>query len=540
MKLFNSKRLSGSLVAFFSSFIWWMSGCTHPPGTYYSNTPVKSGPCNSDTVYFQNDILPLLNSTCAVTGCHDASTGRGGVVLTDYGSIMRTGGINVKSPSYSRIYRAISGSGEEHMPPKNYPAWSSAQIADLLTWISQGAKNNICTQMNCDTTSVTFSGSVQPILQKYCLGCHSGSNPSGGINLSTMSSLMVVVDNGALMASIRQDPGYYPMPLGGAKLSSCEISTIGIWVRDTTGGGGSGQPTACDTTNVTYKGSVIPILQQNCYGCHSGTASSGAGIDLSNYSTLATYAGNGSLMASIRHDPGISAMPKGMPKLSNCDIATIGIWVRDTTFSNTGGGGSGSGGSTSTCDPDTVYFQNTILPLLVSNCSVTGCHDVATHKEGVQLTDYASIINTGGIVPGNPGSSKLYRAITTSGEDKMPPANRTPLTAAQISAIQTWILQGALNNSCDAGCDTTNVTFSQSIFPIVQNFCLGCHNAPSPGGGVYLRNYADIKTVVDNGKLWGSINHDPGFFAMPLGGNKLSNCDLATFKIWINNGAPNN
>ncbi|MBE0650942.1 MAG: hypothetical protein IH595_08865 [Bacteroidales bacterium] len=537
MKIMNGKGIPG-IIAFFSGFVWWMSSCTHAPGIYYNNTAVNSGACSSDTVYFQNDVLPLLNSTCAVSGCHDASTGKEGIVLTDYGSVMRTGGIDVKNPSSSRIYRAITSTGEGHMPPRNYSSWTSAQAADLLTWISQGAKNNACTQMNCDTSSVSFSGSVQPILQKYCIGCHSGSNPSGGINMTNMTSLMVVVNNGSLMGSIRQDAGYNPMPLGGAKLSSCEIATIGIWVNDTTGGN-SGSTSGCDTTTVTFKGSVTPILQQYCYNCHSGTASSGGGIDLSNYSTLATFAGNGSLMASIRHDPGVVAMPKGLPKLSSCDIATIGIWVRDTTFTNTGGGG-GTGGSTSTCNPDTVYFQNTILPMLVSNCAVSGCHDVTTHKEGVQLTDYASIINTGGISPGNPSGSKLYRVITASGEDQMPPSSRTPLTIDQINAIKTWILQGALNNSCNAGCDTTNVTFSQSVFPIIQTYCLGCHNAPSPGGGIYLRNYADIITVVNNGKLWGAINQDPGFIAMPLGGNKLSSCDLATFKIWINNGAPNN
>jgi len=442
MNCLNRKGIPG-IVTLFSGLIWWMSGCTHAPGIYYNNTSSNSGACSADTVYFQNDILPLLNSTCAVSSCHDATTGREGLVLSNYGAVMRTGGIDLQNPSSSRIYRAIIRSGEGHMPPGNYPAWSSAEAANLLTWISQGAKNNACTQMNCDTTTVTFAGSVQPILQKYCLGCHSGGSPSGGIDLSNLTSLMVQVNNGALMASIRQDAGYNPMPLGG-------------------------------------------------------------------------------------------------PKLSNCEIATIGIWVRDTTLTYTGDGGSaGSGGST--CSPDTVYFQNTVLPIIVSNCATSGCHDATTRREGVQLTDYASIINTGRIVAGNPGSSRLYGAITTTSEEgKMPPGSRTALTSTQISEIQKWILQGALNNSCDAACDTTNVTFTNSVMPIIQNFCLGCHNAPSPGGNVYLRNYSDIITVVNNGQLWGAVNQDPGFIAMPLGGNKLSSCDLSTIKIWINNGAPNN
>ena len=29
----------------------------------------------------------------------------------------------------------------------------------------------------------------------------------------------------------------------------------------------------------------------------------------------------------------------------------------------------------SSCSPDTVYFANTILPLLSSNCAMSGCHN---------------------------------------------------------------------------------------------------------------------------------------------------------------------
>ena len=41
--------------------------------------------------------------------------------------------------------------------------------------------------------------------------------------------------------------------------------------------------------------------------------------------------------------------------------------------------------TTSNCNPDTVYFQNTILPLVVSSCATTGCHDQKSHKDGVVL-----------------------------------------------------------------------------------------------------------------------------------------------------------
>jgi hypothetical protein len=42
------------------------------------------------------------------------------------------------------------------------------------------------------------------------------------------------------------------------------------------------------------------------------------------------------------------------------------------------------------------------------------------------------------------------------------------------------------------------------------------------------------------GKFWGSINHLPGFSAMPKNGTMLSPCEIGQVKRWIAAGAPNN
>jgi hypothetical protein len=56
--------------------------------------------------------------------------------------------------------------------------------------------------------------------------------------------------------------------------------------------------------------------------------------------------------------------------------------------------GNNGGGATSCvpCDPDSVYFQNQILPILVSNCTESGCHNASDHKEGVILTSYQTLM----------------------------------------------------------------------------------------------------------------------------------------------------
>lgn len=84
--------------------------------------------------------------------------------------------------------------------------------------------------------------------------------------------------------------------------------------------------TSCDTANVTYAAVVKPIIDSKCAtsGCHLGTAPSG--YDLSSYAMVASVANNGKLVAAIEHT-GPSPMPKGLPKLDDCTIAKIKIWV---------------------------------------------------------------------------------------------------------------------------------------------------------------------------------------------------------------------
>lgn len=89
------------------------------------------------------------------------------------------------------------------------------------------------------------------------------------------------------------------------------------------------------------------------------------------------------------------------------------------------------------------------------------------------------------------------------------------------------------------GCVTTNVTYSGTVAGIISNNCLGCHGA-TPSAPFSLHTYALVKAKVDEGRLFGAINHSPGFSAMPKNGTKLSDCDINKIKAWIDAGAANN
>jgi hypothetical protein len=197
---------------------------------------------------------------------------------------------------------------------------------------------------------------------------------------------------------------------------------------------------------------------------------------------------------------------------------------------------------TTSCSSDTAYFQQQVLPLFVSNCSSAGCHDAGSHQSGIVLTTYNSIMTTGKIQPGQPNRSKAWEKIVENNySDRMPPPPYNPLTQAQKDIIYTWIMQGAKNNSCqNLQCDTTQVTYSATIKPMLLNYCIGCHNSTNASGGYDLTQYNVVKARVDDGRLWGSVNFLPGYYSMPKNGQKLSDCELTQLNKWISNGAPNN
>jgi len=193
-----------------------------------------------------------------------------------------------------------------------------------------------------------------------------------------------------------------------------------------------------------------------------------------------------------------------------------------------------------TCSFDTVYFVNDILPIFVSKCGGSFCHsEGATNKDDVYLYNYDQIIRHGGIKPFKPDDNEIIEVVTETDPNKiMPPPPASRLTPEEINAIKIWINQGALNNSCQNTCDTSDVRFSNEVGPIIISTCQGCHSGQRPSGGVSIRNYDDIRILALNGSLEGTIYRKPGYKAMPPGG-PVDSCSMAKISIWVANGAKN-
>jgi hypothetical protein len=195
------------------------------------------------------------------------------------------------------------------------------------------------------------------------------------------------------------------------------------------------------------------------------------------------------------------------------------------------------------CSPDTIYFQNQILPLLISNCSESGCHNPTDARKGIIVTSYEDLLNTvDGVTNNNWEENELMEVLFLNDEDdRMPPAPNQKLTFEQVNLIATWIGQGARNNACNpdiSGCDSTNIRFSTFVKPLFEQRCIGCHGGASPFAGVDLTNHNGAKTVALNGKLVAAITRTADW--MPKNAQKLDACTIAKIRTWVAAGAPNN
>lgn len=81
----------------------------------------------------------------------------------------------------------------------------------------------------CNTETVTYSGTVLPIIEGACYTCHDALTQNGGVNLEGYDQFLVWVANGKVLTAIKHE-GQFPMPEDAAKLDSCTIAKIEKWI----------------------------------------------------------------------------------------------------------------------------------------------------------------------------------------------------------------------------------------------------------------------------------------------------------------------
>ncbi len=188
--------------------------------------------CSADSVYFEQQVLPLVTSLCGKVGCHGTNQHHEFQLI--YTSKSQSfSSISSRFSSSSRLAKALNEMAGQRV--SGYTPPTSDQLAILQKWIAQGKKNNSCN--GCDATQFAFAANVAPLFKFYCAGCHPAPGSQTTPNLSSLAAIQAELKNnpGRLLGSIQWTAPYNTsttkMPQGSNQLSQCELDVIRKWVE---------------------------------------------------------------------------------------------------------------------------------------------------------------------------------------------------------------------------------------------------------------------------------------------------------------------
>ncbi|NNE13327.1 MAG: hypothetical protein HKN51_00035 [Saprospiraceae bacterium] len=85
---------------------------------------------------------------------------------------------------------------------------------------------------DCMSDDISFSDFIFPTLETFCISCHSGGYPSGGVSLDDYDAIFEHVESGRLIGSMNWESGFVNMPLGQPQLDDCILEKIESWIND--------------------------------------------------------------------------------------------------------------------------------------------------------------------------------------------------------------------------------------------------------------------------------------------------------------------
>ncbi|MHA4806574.1 hypothetical protein ACX0G9_00635 [Flavitalea flava] len=95
-----------------------------------------------------------------------------------------------------------------------------------------------------------------------------------------------------------------------------------------------GNTNSCDTTGVTYRNDILPIIKNYCFSCHSNATMAFSNHSVYNFEQgdslgYAYFKFEDIVVHEVRHDPGYIGMPYLKPKIPECAVNKIVAWFNN-------------------------------------------------------------------------------------------------------------------------------------------------------------------------------------------------------------------
>ena len=222
------KSLKYPVIILLSSFFWYFQWNIN-----LGSVSQKTIHPTEDSVYFANDVLPILLKNCAISGCHNERDKTEGIVLTSYHNVMDKENhlVNTNEIKKSKLLSVLNGESYHIMPPPDYPPLSNNEVQMIEKWILQGALNNYQPNLAA-IENPSFIQDIKPIIDLYCIRCHAGNEAPANLNLEMEMQITMIANNGDLIDALKGTNNLKRMPSKSSPLPLHLQKTIENWVKN--------------------------------------------------------------------------------------------------------------------------------------------------------------------------------------------------------------------------------------------------------------------------------------------------------------------